>query len=192
MPDEAPHDFLSGMLGWHSVPEPDPTTTTTTPDPNDESPVSGDFLEPMLGWPAADPTTTTTTTTTPEPPLVYIDSHNTGQVILGVSGQFKVNPSAVAVKRNRKNGVIQLGLSKPKLVTVLAFFDAVINGTRFDSEEFIYQDPSKTLTIQSITGIPGVVEDTGPDAGYAIPITYLPNTDRVICTNIYPEPTRLD
>lgn len=113
-----------------------------------------------------------------------------GQTILGVTGKFKFNPGTNDYKRNRKTSVIHLTKAKPAMATVLALFESAIPGTRYSGNEFQYQDPGQTLLIQSISGIGGITEETGPDAGYAIPISYIPNP-RTFISNIYPLPNLL-
>ena len=111
------------------------------------------------------------------------------QNLFGVTGKFKVNQCIMTVRRDRKITVLHLGKAKPQMSTVLAYFSAVINGTRFSGTEFLYEDMSKTLSIQSVSGIGGIIAAGGPT--YAIPISYIPNQDRVLCTNIYPGPNYL-
>jgi len=112
------------------------------------------------------------------------------QTVLGVTDQFKFNPGTANYKRNRKTSVIHLTKAKPPMATVLAMFESAIPGTRYSDDEFVYLDPGRTLLIQSVSGIGGIAEDTGPNAGYAIPISYIPNP-RILASNIHPVPNLL-
>lgn len=105
------------------------------------------------------------------------------QALLGITEQFKINPAMEFRKRRRGNS-IQLARAKPVLVTRLAYFQTKISGTKYLDDEFQYIDPSMTMTIKSITGIPGFE----PTNEYAIPISYVPNSDRSSCSNIYLSP----
>lgn len=139
-------------------------------------------------------------------PKIYIDSRTgNGQPIYGTTNSeiipgvpinaiafsgFKYNPSCEnGWKKRRVSAVLHLTTVKPKMSVVLALFQSVIAGTRFYGNEFVYQDQSKTLRIVDASGIQGIEQDD--TLGYAIPISYMPNEDRVNCSNIYPGPTYL-
>lgn len=107
-----------------------------------------------------------------------------GNTVFGVTGQFKVNRTAIAVRRDHRTKVIHLASAKPQISIVTALFTTVISGAYYPASGFSFVNRHEIFELTNLTHVTSPMT-LHPDDTPIIPITFVSFGNEAIISDFH-------